>query len=74
MKPKTPPIDTTLTAENASERGYTFVCDVFPAFVEENKELIDALLTAGCVLGVASAGNREGALGLYQRVQSEQLR
>jgi hypothetical protein len=34
--------------------------------VAENKEVIQALLADGCVLGVASSGNEDEALGLYR--------
>jgi hypothetical protein len=67
------PVDQTLTPENARQRGYAFVCDVFPAFVQENRELVATLRAQGCVLGVGSAGNRGDALGLYQPLQRQAL-
>lgn len=63
------PVDKTLTTENARQRGYTFVCDLFPEFVQENRELVATLRAQGCVLGVGSAGNRSDALGLYQPLE-----
>jgi hypothetical protein len=60
------PVDKTLTPATATRRRFTLVCDVFPQFVEENREVIQALLADGCVLGVASPGNRDEALGLYR--------
>jgi hypothetical protein len=60
------PVDRTLTPANAGQRGYTLVCEVFPEFVAENKEVIQALLADGCVLGLASSGNQDEALGLYR--------
>ena len=60
------PVDKTLTPANARERGYTLVCEVFPEFVAENKEVIQTLLADGCVLGLASPGNEDEALGLYR--------
>ncbi len=60
------PIDKTLTSENAQQRGYEFVCDLFGQFLEENEELLASLRPEGCVLGEASAENRDDALGLYQ--------
>ena len=60
------PVDKTLSPANAGRRGYTFVCDVFPEFVAENREVIRALLADGCVLGLASPGNPDEAVGLYQ--------
>ena len=65
------PVDQTLTAENATQRGYTFVCDVFPEFIQENRELVATLRAQGCVLGGGSAGNRGDALGLYQPLQRQ---
>lgn len=61
-------IDQTLTPESAGQRGYVLVCDVFPSFVAENRELIATLLTEGCVLGVGSADTEDDAVGLYQPV------
>jgi hypothetical protein len=63
------PVDKTLTPENARQRGYEFVCDLFGEFLEENEELLASLGPEGCVLGEASAGNRDEALGLYQPPQ-----
>ena len=63
------PVDPTLTAANARQRGYEYVCDLFGGFVEENWELLVSLRAEGCVLGEASAGNRNEALGLYQPLQ-----
>jgi hypothetical protein len=60
------PVDKTLTVDNARPRGYTLVCDVLPAFIRENRELMATLAAEGCVLGEGSAGNRAEALGLYQ--------
>jgi hypothetical protein len=60
------PVDRTLTPGNARQRGYALVCDVFPAFIRENRELMATLAAEGCVLGAGSAGNRDEALGLYQ--------
>ena len=33
------PVDKTLTVDNAGQRRYTLVCDLFPAFIRENREL-----------------------------------
>ncbi len=60
------PFDRTLTAANARERGYEYVCDLFGEFLAENEELLASLRPEGCVLGEASADNRDEALGLYQ--------
>jgi hypothetical protein len=63
------PFDKTLTAANAHQRGYEFVCDLFGEFLAENEELLASLRPEGCILGEASAGNRDEALGLYQPLQ-----
>ncbi len=59
-------IDRTLTPQTARQRGYVLVCDAFPRFLEENRELIEALLADGCVLGVGSADSSANAVGIYQ--------
>lgn len=63
------PFDPTLTAANARQRGYEFVCDLFGEFLEENEDLLGSLRPEGCVLGEGSAGNRDEALGLYQPLE-----
>jgi hypothetical protein len=60
------PIDHTLTPDSAGQRGYVLVCDVLPGFINENRELIAALLADDCVLGVGSTGSQADALGIYQ--------
>lgn len=60
------PVDNTLTPENARQRGYVFVCDAFPEFLEENRELVAAVRSQGCVLGAGSVASSDDALGLYQ--------
>ncbi len=60
------PIDRTLTPATAAQRRYVLVCDAFPRFLEENRELIAALLMDGCVLGVGSANSSDDAVGIYQ--------
>jgi hypothetical protein len=34
------PVDKTLTVDNARQRRYPLVCDLFPAFIRENRELV----------------------------------
>jgi hypothetical protein len=65
------PFDKTLTAANARQRGYEFVCDLFAEFLAENRELVAALGPAGCVLGEASGENRDVAFGLYQPLRRQ---
>lgn len=60
------PIDQTLTPATARQRGYVLVCDALPDFLEENRDMITALLEDGCVLGVGSAGNQDDTVGIYQ--------
>lgn len=60
------PVDKTLTPENARERGYVFVCDAYPEFLRENRDLVATLRGQGCVLGAGSVASGDDALGLYQ--------
>jgi hypothetical protein len=70
-RPKSPfNVDTSLTQENARERGYTFVCDVWPGFVEENTGLIQLLVEGGCTFGCSSGSSGDPAMGLYQRLRN----
>jgi hypothetical protein len=43
-----------------------FVCDAFPEFLQENRELVATLAAEGCVLGAGSLASGDDALGLYQ--------
>ncbi len=43
------------------------VCDAFPRFLEENRELIAALLADGCILGAGSEST-DDIVGIYQPV------
>ena len=59
------PVDKTLTPVNARQRGYVFVCDAFPEFLRENRELVATLAAEGCVVGRGQPGEerrRPGAL------------
>ncbi len=59
-------IDQTLTPETARQRRYVLGCDALPRFLEENRDLIAALLADGCVLGVGSDSTCDDTVGIYQ--------
>lgn len=61
-------IDWTLTPQTAGQRGYVLVCDALPRFLEENRDLIEALLADGCVLGAGSESTPVDTVGIYQPV------
>jgi hypothetical protein len=60
------PVDRSLTPDNAHPRGYTFVCDILPAFVDQNPDLMNSLGEAGGIFGLPSTTAPEDAMGLYQ--------
>lgn len=68
MKTLPPPlqIDWTLTPETAGQRGYVLVCDTLPRFIEENRNMIEALLADGCILGAGSESTPDDTVGIYQ--------
>lgn len=65
------PIDLSLTPENAAERGYTWLYDIFDGMLQDPliKSLVD---DDGYKLGQASQTNYVVAAGVYEPVRKQQ--
>ena len=61
------PIDSTLTPENATERGYTWLYDIFDGMI--SSPIIQSMVEDGYKLGKASETRYLVAAGVYQPLQ-----
>ena len=63
------PIDLTLTPENAKERGYTWLYDIFDGM--RNDPLIQSMVQDGYKLGKASNTSYVVSAGVYQPLTAQ---
>jgi hypothetical protein len=63
------PIDVTLTPENAKERGYMWLYDIFDGMMQD--PIIQSMVGDGYKLGKASNTSYVVAAGLYQPLTAQ---